>query len=506
MNINVYGALLNVGSRFFDARLGQSTTLTGRCIDKHMAAQVNEFIAGEYDYKGDAVIYCVDGSTELHINDNVESIANLYNRIHTTSKNGIKFLYDRDIFVLSLNPKTENREYKQVTAVSKQTTKKKMYKVWADDQNYIILSEDHKFVIKRNEKIVEATVKELKSDDIFIQLDGYTSNKMLIEYLGEYETDVYDITVQDNHNFFGNNILTHNCDTDSSYFSAYPILKEQIENGEIKWDKETAAEFYDAICEETNKTFPKYMKENHNSPDNFNHTIAAGREIVGSTALYITKKRYAIMVYDDEGNRVDTGNKPGKLKAMGLDLKRSDTPIYMQEFLKEILNLLLIGAQKEEIINRIKEFREEFRNMKPWEKGTPKRVNKLQYYYSLEYRINRQGHEEFIKKANMPGHVRAAINYNRLLKLYDDKYSMRIVDGMKTIVCKLKDNPLGITSIGIPTDEKRIPEWFKELPFDENEMEETIVTKKIENLLGVMGWDLDSTKNNTTFDSLFDVL
>lgn len=38
---------------------------------------------------------------------------------------------------------------------------------------------------------------------------------MQIEYLGEYKTDVYDITVADNHNFFGNDILTHNCDTDS---------------------------------------------------------------------------------------------------------------------------------------------------------------------------------------------------------------------------------------------------------------------------------------------------
>lgn len=33
---------------------------------------------------------------------------------------------------------------------------------------------------------------------------------LLIEYL-EYEEDVYDITVEDNHNFFGNGVLLHNC-------------------------------------------------------------------------------------------------------------------------------------------------------------------------------------------------------------------------------------------------------------------------------------------------------
>jgi DNA polymerase elongation subunit (family B) len=174
---SLYGALLNVGSRFFDARLGQSTTLTGRCIDRHMAATVNEIITGKYDYKGDAVIYCVDGSTELHINDNIETIKNLYDRINTTSKDGIKYLYNRDIFVLSLNPETEVREYKQVTAVSKQTVKKKMYKVWIDENKNVTVTEDHRFIVKRNGQLIEATVKELKSDDIFINIHGHTSKE-----------------------------------------------------------------------------------------------------------------------------------------------------------------------------------------------------------------------------------------------------------------------------------------------------------------------------------------
>ena len=31
-----------------------------------------------------------------------------------------------------------------------------------------------------------------------------------------------------------------------------------------------------------------------------------------------------------------------------------------------------------------------------------------------------------------------------------DKYSQEIVDGMKVIVCKLKTNPLGYTSVAYP--------------------------------------------------------
>ena len=98
----------------------------------------------------------------------------------------------------------------------------------------------------------------------------------------------------------------------------------------------------------------------------------------------------------------------------------------------------------------------------------------------------------------------AAINWNRLKQINDDAYSMDITDGMKTIVCKLKKNPMGMTSIGYPTDAKRIPDWFKELPFDGDAMEETIITKKIENLIGVLKWDLQSAAANNTFSDLFD--
>ena len=42
-----------------------------------------------------------------------------------------------------------------------------------------------------------------------------------------------------------------------------------------------------------------------------------------------------------------------------------------------------------------------------------------------------------------------------------DRYSMEIMDGMKTIVCKLKPNSMGFTSIGYPTDETPLPNGTK---------------------------------------------
>ena len=44
----------------------------------------------------------------------------------------------------------------------------------------------------------------------------------------------------------------------------------------------------------------------------------------------------------------------------------------------------------------------------------------------------------------------------------------------------------------------------KELPFDDDAMEATIIDNKLDNLIGVLNYDLDSTKQNNTFNSLFD--
>jgi hypothetical protein len=156
---------------------------------------------------------------------------------------------------------------------------------------------------------------------------------------------------------------------------------------------------------------------------------------------------------------------------------------------------VLTGAGREAVIEKVKEFKLLFATRPAWEKGTPKRVNNLTKYSAEEERLG---------KANMPGHVRAAMNWNRLKKMHGDNYSTSIVDGMKTIVCKLKDNPLGLTSVGYPTDETHIPAWFKDLPFDDNTMESTIVDQKVENLLGVLEWKIsESTDIKTTFDDLF---
>jgi len=285
-------------------------------------------------------------------------------------------------------------------------------------------------------------------------------------------------------------------DTDSCYFSAYNTLKEQIDSGDLVWDKDVCIQLYDSIAEETNDSFPAFMEKAFHAPRKNGEIIKAGRELIGDRSIFITKKRYAINIFDKEGKRKDKDGSKGDVKAMGLDLKRADTPKYVQEFLMSVLCMVIQdGYGREEVIEKVKEFKRVLSEQESWTKGSPKSVNKLTMYAEKE---KREG------KTNMPGHVRAAINYNYLRNMNGDQYSMKIVDGMKVVVCKLRSNPLGYTSIAYPTDELRLPKWFKDLPFDDEAMEQTLVDEKIDNLLGVLDWKIrENTDVSTTFDDLF---
>lgn len=315
-----------------------------------------------------------------------------------------------------------------------------------------------------------------------------------IEKLGPTQEYVYDISIKDQDPyFFANGHLVHN--TDSVYFSAYSTLKDDIEKGNIPWTKESVIELYDAIDAEVNTTFVPFLQKAFHCPKTRGDVIKCGREIVGVKGLYITKKRYAVLVYDNEGKRMDVDGKPGKIKAMGLDLKRSDTPVVIQEFLTRVLTKVLDGAEEQECLDYISEFRTEFKAFPGWDKGSPKRANNITKYAAKEKAAG---------KANLPGHVRASLNWNTLKRLNNDKYSMNIIDGAKVIVCKLKDNPLGYTSVAYPTDELRLPQWFKELPFDDDAMEHTVIDEKLDNLIGVLGWDIVSTTTYNNFNNLFE--
>jgi hypothetical protein len=160
----------------------------------------------------------------------------------------------------------------------------------------------------------------------------------------------------------------------------------------------------------------------------------------------------------------------------------------------DVLTKVLAGEQRDKVIEMVKEFKTKLSEQDSWTKGSPKSVNNLTKH-TIEF--------EKTGKCGV-GHARAAINYNYLRKMNGDQYSQKIVDGMKVVVCSLKDNPLGFTSVAYPTDELRLPKWFLDLPFDDLDMERKLVDEKIDNLLGVLNWKIrQDTNTNSMFDELF---
>ena len=343
-------------------------------------------------------------------------------------------------------------------------------------------------------------IKELLSDK---KPSGSKIKKVKIDKITKLcnnNDEVYDISMAgENHNFFGNGILLHN--TDSVMFSAKKawddankgLIQDKKMDSFVKsayknmtWDKDSVLSLYQGVASIVDQSFPGFMNDTFNTGMENGKIIAAGLEIVGTRGIFLKKKRYTILLYYKDGFRLDKfdkeGNliKAGKLKNMGTELKRSDTPKLIQDFLEETMMKLLTEADIGEIKKYVLDFKRKFADMKPWERGMPKTIKGMTKY---ENQINETG------KCSV-GHAVASINWNRLCEINQDSTSPRISDGTKIVVCELLSNAYNMKKVAFPADLEHLPEWFKNLPFDEGLMNMSVVNKKLDNVFGILGLDL----------------
>jgi DNA polymerase elongation subunit (family B) len=174
INLNsLYGAILNPGCRFFDKRIGQSTTLTGRSIAKHMDAYVNECITGKYDHVGDSIIYgdSVTGDTLIRTDSGEITIADLYNQCHQHERNGEKE-YGTQSFakVVGFNAFEDAPVVSNIAYVMRHKTKKKLYKITLQNDKTITVTEDHCLMVDRDGFLMEVKPTDILSTDLVICL------------------------------------------------------------------------------------------------------------------------------------------------------------------------------------------------------------------------------------------------------------------------------------------------------------------------------------------------
>jgi len=508
-----YGSLLNAYFRFYDKRLGESTTATSRAILLHQCAKVTELLDGEYTLpdasrldKNDkthigyskkwSVIYgdsVASDSTLILENGGECKISQMFKTVDEQHSNGKEYYFPTNMKTLTYDESQNKTIFDDVLYVMRHKTTKKMFRVWLTNTIYVDVTEDHSLIGYKNTEQRsdgESVLFEIKPQALedgtnsLIHLTGsdsaydfaITHGTHKIEEI-EYDDYVYDIEVGNTHMFFANSVLVHN--TDSSYFTTHGKTQEQ------------ATVIADTVATEVDKSFPAFMRDTFLCGDDFAINISTARENITSKGIFIDKKRYVLRVVDNDGFLCD------KLKIMGVELKKTTLPKHISKKLTTFIEQYLKGATWEELAADIVEYKELLYNTSDVLLiGLPKGITKLEQY---THTFNNQDPNN---KISIPGHVAAAIHYNKCLDLYGDKESMKITSGMKIKVFYLQTMIGKFKSIALPTDIQQVPQWFFDNFNINRKMHiERLVDKPLSNIIKAIDKTVPS-KQSMSDDSL----
>jgi len=269
-------------------------------------------------------------------------------------------------------------------------------------------------------------------------------------------------------------------DTDSGYF------KLPAEN------KEQAIEIADLTAEAINNAFPSFVQSAFLCQPGFDELIKCGREIVGERGLFQAKKKYIIKVVDSEGKAVD------KLKFMGSEIKKSDTPKVIQKFLKATTKMILDGDKYDAIVEYVNSQRIEIikkNKLNIFSLGVAKQVNQIDSFLAEYLAPGTQKYQDANGKwrtLTIPGHVKAALNYNTLLQEFD-KGEKEISSGDKVVIFYVKPNAYNFDAIGFPAEFSKFPKWFSEtFNVDVKKTETKMFDNKLEGIFSAWGKDVPS--------------
>ena len=264
-------------------------------------------------------------------------------------------------------------------------------------------------------------------------------------------------------------------DTDSLYFSSEALFKDDLNVSKQEFTIKLAKfmevkvnEFYDDIAR-------RFFNCN-------NHRLVIKGETVASAAIWTAKKRYGMLkTFDLEKNTIID---PPKLEVKGLDIVRSTFPIVFKTYMSDFLIKLLEGATKKQIesemmkfYNHIKE--EDYRGV-----ARNTAINNIS-----KYEVPGANFNEYEKGA--PMHVKAAINYNKLIEEFGlEGDAPEIVDGEKVKFVLLSDNnPFRFAALAFKDSEdpQQILDYLDEYA-DNVKMFESELRNKLEAFFNSMGW------------------
>ena len=209
-------------------------------------------------------------------------------------------------------------------------------------------------------------------------------------------------------------------------------------------------------------------------------------ECVIRSAYFRATRRYAQWITKQEGIAKET------LDIKGLEFMKANFPPILGDFFNDILQQVLKGEEKGNIIDQIKVFKTQILDGTiPLAKlGNPTAVKKLEKYSGSKARAGEM-FTEILKGAPAP--VRAAIRYNDLLRLWqlDRKYNLiTMADKVKWIY--LKDNPYKIEALAF--FDYQMPDKivdFLDTYADRQKVFDSILLNKLEGFFSDLGWSLN---------------
>ena len=282
------------------------------------------------------------------------------------------------------------------------------------------------------------------------------------------------------------NLCTY-VDTDSNYFSAYPILKHKYPEIDSMGPKEVD-NLTESIGMKMQDVLNDFYKEEL-APKTFNigdreNFLEMKTECVIRSGYFRNTRRYAQWITKSEGIEKES------LDIKGLEFMKANFPPILGKFFNKILKEVLKGEEHQNIINQIKIFKSQIlEDISIYELGNPTAVKKLEKYTGTSARVG----EMFTQiEKGAPASVRAAIKYNDLLKFWKlDKQFNLITQADKVKWIYLKDNPYKIEALAFMTSgvPPKIEEFLNKYA-DRKKVFESILLNKLEGFFSDLGWSL----------------
>ena len=268
-------------------------------------------------------------------------------------------------------------------------------------------------------------------------------------------------------------------DTDSIFASAVPLIEKRYPNEKLTEVMMTQRimEICSEVQDYLNKSYDYFAKKFLNIDK---HVFDIKQEVVATTGLFITKKRYGLHIINDAGRKVNT------IHVKGLDTVRSNFAVAMKELLGKVLSDVLAKVPKEKIDERISVFKRNMNSLHYDVMANPIGVKGIG-----KYEVKDEDSPFSTYKKGAPVHVKAAINYNSLLEhWYEGRKYEKIGNGNKIKWVYLKDNEFGFDTIAYKgyEDPPQILDLIKN-KIDHSRMFEQAMSKKIGMFYDAMSWE-----------------